>query len=389
MWRWITLGFAALAIVIIGFSLADSAVDAPVTASAVLGVVDTTDFTRALTPLDWQFPRDFGAHPEYQTEWWYYTGNLESEDGRRFGYQFTIFRRGISADLPTGESSEWRSTQLYMAHFAVTDAAGGRFLHEERFSRGGAELAGVVVEPIYRTWLESWQVIGLNPEATERRITAAMSSQGGASIDLTLSIVKSPALQGENGDGLSAKSENAGNASHYYSLTRMPTQGTITIGGETFTIEGASWMDHEFSTSALAGDALGWDWFGLQFDDDREMMIGQIRLNDGGRDPGFGGVLVDPDGSTRYLPAESFTITPTGTWTSPHSGGVYPSGFEISVDVGDSAPLRFTVTPLLADQELYGGGIVYWEGSVRISGDVTGYGYVELTGYVDAMTGRF
>lgn len=387
-----TLGVIALAIVLVGFSLVNSTSDAPVTASAVLGAANTdiTGFTRAVTPLAWEFPRDFGAHPDYQTEWWYYTGNLQTDDGRRFGYQFTIFRRGIAPEFPTSADSEWRSTQLYMAHFAITDAAGGRFLHEERFARGGAELAGAVVEPIYRTWLEGWQVIGLNAEATERQITAAMTStEEGAALDLILSIVKPPALQGENGDGLSAKSSDEGNASHYYSLTRMPTRGTITIDGETFTVSGTSWMDHEFSTSALGGDALGWDWFGLQFDDDREMMLGQIRLNDGGRDPNFGGLLVNPDGSTRYLPADSFTLTPTGTWTSPHSGGVYPSGFEVSVNIGEAEPLRFTLTPLLADQELHGGGIVYWEGSVRISGDVTGYGYVELTGYVDAMTGRF
>ncbi len=387
-----TLGVIALAIVLVGFSLVNSTGDAPVTASAVLGAANTdiTGFTRAVTPLAWEFPRDFGAHPDYQTEWWYYTGNLQTDDGRRFGYQFTIFRRGIAPEFPTSADSEWRSTQLYMAHFAITDAAGARFLHEERFARSGAELAGAVVEPTYRTWLEGWQVIGLNAEATERQITAAMTStEEGAALDLILSIVKPPALQGENGDGLSAKSSDEGNASHYYSLTRMPTRGTITIDGETFTVSGSSWMDHEFSTSALGSDALGWDWFGLQFDDDREMMLGQIRLNDGGRDPNFGGLLVNPDGSTRYLPADSFTLTPTGTWTSPHSGGVYPSGFEVSVNIGEAEPLWFTLTPLLADQELHGGGIVYWEGSVRISGDVTGYGYVELTGYVDAMTGRF
>ncbi len=392
MWRWITLGVVVLATVLVGFSLAGSTADSPVTASAVLGAasMDATGFTRAITPLAWEFPRDFGAHPDYQTEWWYYTGNLQTDDGQRFGYQFTIFRRGITPEFATSAESEWRSTQLYMAHFAITDAADGRFFHEERFARGGAELAGAVVEPTYRTWLEGWQVIGLNTDATERQITAAMTSnEDGAAIDLTLSIVKPLALQGENGDGLSAKSEEAGNASHYYSLTRMPTRGTITIGGETFAVSGASWMDHEFSTSALGGDALGWDWFGLQFDDNREMMIGQIRLNDGGRDPNFGGLLVYPDGTTRYLRADSFTLTPTGTWTSPHSGGVYPSGFDVSVDVGEAQPLRFTVTPVLADQELYGGGIVYWEGSVQISGDVSGYGYVELTGYVDAMTGRF
>lgn len=387
MARILILGVIALAVVVFGFSLIEVS-SGDVTASAILidTAGDTSGFERAVEARNWQFPRDFGSHPGFQTEWWYYTGNLQAENGRRFGYQFTIFRRAI---LPPNENnntgSEWRSDQLYMAHFGLSDVGGERFFHEERFSRGGAELAGATIDPLYRVWLEDWQVVALDETAETTRITARMAD--GAALNLTLQQVKPPALHGE--DGLSAKSGEAGNASYYYSLSRLLTEGSITIGDETFTVSGTTWKDHEFSTSALGANALGWDWFGLQFDDNRELMVGQIRLAGGGRDPNFGGLLINPDGSTRYLPSNAFTIEALDTWTSPHTGAVYPSGWLITVDTGEAEPLRLTATPQLLDQELHGGGIAYWEGTVRLEGDVTGYGYAELTGYVDAMTGRF
>jgi predicted secreted hydrolase len=346
--------------------------------------VNTAGYARADAPRDWQFPADFGPHPEFQTEWWYYTGSLAADDGRRFGFQFTVFRRAIAPEA-AASGSEWRSNQVYMAHFTVSDIEGERFYHAERYSRDGAGLAGAEAAP-YRVWLEDWQVTALDDDA---RLTAIRASDDGYAVDLRLEQIKPPALQGQG--GLSPKSADTGNASYYYSLSRLLTTGTITVGGETFTVTGTSWKDHEFSTSALGTDALGWDWFGLQFDDNRELMIGQIRLVDGGREPAFGGLLIAADGSTRYLPADAFTITATDTWASPHTGAVYPSGWTVTVEGAgaDGGPLRFTVTPLLRDQELHGGGIAYWEGAVQLSGDVTGYGYAELTGYADSITGRF
>ncbi|NDJ74997.1 MAG: carotenoid 1,2-hydratase [Chloroflexi bacterium] len=345
--------------------------------------VDLSQFERAIGPYDWQFPADHGPHPTFQTEWWYYTGNLADDSGRRFGYQFTIFRRNID---PAGveSESEWRTNQLYLAHFTVTDVAGNQFFHDQRLSRGAAGLAGATTDPVYRVWLENWEITALNDNATQTQITAATDS---AAIDLTLEQVKPPALQGDS--GLSAKSAEVGNASYYYSLSRLLTNGTITINGQAFTISGASWMDHEFSTSALGLDAQGWDWFGLHLDDNRELMLGQIRLVNGGIEPAFGGLLVRPDGSTFTLESSDLTIMPSGTWTSPHTQITYPAGWEITVDIGEAEPLRLAVTPLIDDQELNGEGIVYWEGAVRIAGDAAGYGYAELTGYQDAMRGRF
>ncbi len=385
MWRLFIAGVIILGVVIFGFSLIDSSAGSEVGASALIVDTggDTSGYARALEPLDWQFPRDFGAHPDYQTEWWYYTGNLSDQSGRRFGYQFTVFRRAITPTSAVG-GSEWRSNQLYMAHFAVTDVAGERFYHDERFSRGSAGLAGAESDPTYRVWLEGWQVIGTNADATQTRITAATEH---VALDLMLEQVNAPALQGDR--GLSAKSAEPGNASHYYSLTDLISTGTLTIDGETFTVSGTTWKDHEFSTSALGGNARGWDWFGLQFDDNRELMVGQIRLTDSGRDPYFGGLLVNADGSTIYLPADAFAIEATATWTSPHTGATYPAGWRITVTPPGGEPFTFTATPQIADQELHGGGIAYWEGTVRLEGAVTGYGYAELTGYADSMTGRF
>jgi predicted secreted hydrolase len=349
----------------------------PASAASVSG------FSRATKPYAWRFPDDHGPHPEFQTEWWYYTGNVVTDTGRRFGYQFTVFRRAATPERPASDS-EWRTNQLYMAHFTVTDVEDERFFQAQRFSRGAAGLAGATSEPRYRAWLEDWEIFALDAQARHTAITAA---SGEVRIQLELEQVKPPALNGDR--GLSQKSDYPGNASYYYSLSRLATHGTVTIEGETFAVSGTSWMDHEFSTSALSAGAQGWDWFGLQFDDGRELMVGQIRLVGGGIEPAFGGLLILPDGSTRLLDSSDFSIEPAGSWTSPHTGTTYPAGWAITVMTGDPTPLTLTVTPLVADQELIEGAIIYWEGAVRVTGDATGYGYAELTGYESAMRQRF
>ncbi len=385
MWRWIALALVAIAMVVFGFSLIDSSGGDSVSASAQFAGVssDTSGYARAIDTYNWNFPNDFGAHPDFQTEWWYYTGNLADENGRRFGFQFTIFRRALTPETAETES-EWRTGQVYLAHFTVSDIEGGQFHHAQRFSRGGAGLAGATVDPRYHVWLENWNILAQDDEASQTTITADASD---FAVNLSLQQTKPPALQGDN--GLSPKSSEAGNASYYYSLTRLLTEGTITIDGQMYSVSGTTWKDHEFSTSALGSKAQGWDWFGLQLDDDRELMLGQIRLQDGGLEPAFGGLLVNADGSSRYLKHDDFTITSTATWTSPHTGATYPASWDMSINTGDADPLHITLTPLLADQELTGGGTDYWEGAVQISGDQTGYGYAELTGYVQPMANRF
>lgn len=388
MLRLIVILFAAIAIFAGGYWLLrdDSAEDITVNTSLLNLQTDLAGFARAVELYDWNFPADHAAHPQFQTEWWYYTGNLQDEDGRHFGFQFTVFRRAITPDINLTDS-EWRSNQYYMAHFTISDIAEERFLHDQIFSRSGADLAGAVYDgEDLRLWVENWEVRSTDAAVTEFVLQA--ESIFGFGVDLSLSQAGEPALQGANTDGLSAKGQNAGEASYYYSLPRLITEGEITIEGETFSVSGNSWMDHEFSSGALTENTQGWDWFGLQFEDGREMMIGHVRLGDGSLEPAFGGLLINADGTTQYLPSDSFEISATAEWTSPHSGATYPAGWDIRVDIGEAAPLAFSVTPLMADQELTD-GIIYWEGAVEISGDVSGFGYAELTGYAESMNGRF
>lgn len=340
-------------------------------------------FAEADGVIPLSFPETYGPHPDYQTEWWYYTGNLEDPNGRHFGYQLTIFRRALlPADQRNERSSDWAADQIYFAHFTLTDVEGEEFYHFERFSRGAAGLAGAQAEP-YQVWLENWQIVEVEPG-----IYQLTAQQDQVSISITLEDQKGPVLQGEQ--GYSQKGAEPGNASYYYSQTRLVSEGSIQIGDQSFKVSGLSWKDHEFSTSALAGEQVGWDWFSLQLDSDTEMMLFQIRKEDGTIDPNAAGLLVDPDGNTTQLRLEDFTITATGTWESPHSGAIYPSGWQIEIP---ALNLSLTLRPYLEDQELLT-SVIYWEGAVSIVGEingeqVSGDGYVELTGYAHSMEGGF
>ena len=390
MGRMSVVGLVVLAILGYGISLIDmGGVDATdeVAASLLLefDAEDLTGYQSASGPREWDFPADFGPHPGFGTEWWYYTGNLDSEDGRHFGYQFTLFRRSIAPATPAGDS-EWRSDQVYMGHFTVSDVAGGRFHHDQRYSRDGAGLAGATSDPRLHIWLEDLDMQALNDEATRLRLRASME---GAAIDFTLEHTKPPRLRGI--EGYSQKGVEAHQASYYYSIPRLATQGTLTLGGERIEVQGESWMDHEFFTQYLTAEVVGWDWFALLFDDGRELSLGWLRLKDGGQryygGDGAAAFLVAADGSTSQIAPQDFHIEATDTWTSPHSGASYPSGWR--VQLGGEQPLDFTLRPLLLDQELHESDIVYWEGAVEVAGDVAGYGYAELTGYHNPMGSDF
>ena len=390
MGRLAVVGLVVLGILGYGISLIDMGgvgADDEVAASLLLELdeEDLAGYLSATGPREWNFPTDFGPHPGFGTEWWYYTGNLDSEDGRHFGYQFTLFRRSITSEARAGDS-EWRSDQVYMGHFTVSDVAGGRFLHDQRYSRDGAGLAGATSDPRLHIWLEDLDMQALNEEATRLRLRAGME---GAAIDFTLEHTKPPRLRGI--EGYSQKGEEAHQASYYYSIPRLATQGTLTLGGEHIAVQGESWMDHEFFTQYLTADVVGWDWFALLFDDGRELSLGWLRLKDGGqRYYGGGGsaaFLVAADGSTSQIAPQDFQVEATGNWTSPHSGASYPSGWRVRLD--GAQPLDFTLRPLLLDQELHESDIVYWEGAVEVAGDVAGYGYAELTGYHRPMGSNF
>lgn len=330
-------------------------------------------FARVTAPRPFSFPADHGPHPEYKTEWWYYTGNLDTADGRHFGFQLTFFRSGLRA-APAARASRWATHNVYMAHFVLTDVSGARFFAVDRFSRDGMDLAGAQADP-FRVWLGDWQAAG--DPATGTRLRAA---QGEIAIDLVARSDKPPVLQGDR--GYSRKSAQPGAASYYYSLTRMATRGTLSIAGATFEVSGLAWLDREWSTSVLAPEQVGWDWFALQLDDGAELMAFQIRLRDGGIEPLSHGALVAPDGRSRTLRREQIQIAVLDHWTSPHTGTRYPSRWRLRVP---DQQLDLTIEPWLNDQELRV-SFVYWEGAVRIQGThagrpVSGVGYVELTGY--------
>jgi predicted secreted hydrolase len=380
-------GALALAAGAVGFALLpEGAVMAPrggVEATlAVTRVLEGGDgFARALAPRPFAFPEDHGPHPEFRTEWWYYTGNLRTPAGRHFGFQLTFFRIGLAPppSAPSGaavRASAWATRELLLAHFALTDTAGVRFHATSRTSRQALGLAGAQARP-FRVWLEGWSAEGEGPAGLPMRLRAA---DGEVAIDLRLSTAKPTVLQGDR--GLSRKGPEPGNASYYYSFTRMPARGSVRVGAETFPVVGHAWMDREWSTSALGPDLTGWDWFALQLDDGRDVMFYLLRRRNGSADALSAGTLVALDGTTRPLSATDATIEVLQHWQSPRSGVRYPSRWRVTVP---SADLRLEVVPRLADQELIV-GTRYWEGAVTIQGTaagrpIAGAGYVELVGY--------
>jgi len=328
-------------------------------------------------------PRDHASHPDFRIEWWYYTGNVAARDGRLFGYQLTFFRVGV--DPAPVNPSAWAVRDLYMAHLAITDVRAGRHAWAERFSRAGVGWAGAASDR-FRVWNEGWEA-GLDAEERHRLRAEA----GDLGLDLRLEPGKPMVSHGER--GFSRKGGEPGNASHYYSLTRMPTSGRLRIGGEAYEVRGLSWMDHEFGTSFLEPGQAGWDWFSLQFEDGRDLMLFRMRRADGSLDPHSSGTLVDAAGRVTTLPAGAMRFVPGRTWRSPASGAAYPVEWRIEVPAHD-AVLEIT-TPVDA-QELRteaSTGVTYWEGTLEVRGRldgraVRGRGYLEMTGYTGRPMGE-
>jgi len=337
---------------------------------------------------DWRFadssfvvelPRDHAAHPDYRIEWWYYTGHVEAEGGRQFGYQLTFFRYGV--DKTPSNPSRWAVRDLYLAHVAVSDLTGRRHLHADRLNRAGAGWAGAASDR-YEVWNEDWRVV--RTEHGRHRLSAATAD---FAFELELDEGKGAVLNGIA--GYSRKGASEGNASHYYSLTRMPTRGTITLDGVTHEVEGASWMDHEFGSSFLEEDQAGWDWLSIQLDEDVELMVYQLRKRDGSRDPHSSGTFVGRDGTSTRLQASDYALTPGRTWRSPGSGATYPVEWRVEVP---SLQLTLDVHAAFDAQEMRTEEtttVTYWEGAIEVKGTragrpISGRGYLEMTGY----TGR-
>ncbi len=345
----------------------------------------TSAFVPARPGWKYVFPRDHAAHPAFKTEWWYYTGHLKAGDGRTFGYQLTFFRVGVPPGAPRGpKASRWRASDVHLAHFAVTDVGRSAFKFHERLQRGGVGLAWALpdrYEVVNGTW-------SARLDGTTHRLTAR---GGGEAIDLALTSLKPPVLHGH--DGVSRKSACPSCTSHYYSLTRLRTRGTLTVDGARVPVEGLTWMDHEYGSNQLGDDLAGWDWFSVQLDDGSELMLYQLRQADGLPVPESSGTFVRPDGTWTHLPLDAFTLVPTDTWTSPHSRARYPMGWEVEVP---RERLTIRIMPALEDQELRTGASTnetYWEGAARVAGTragrpVRGDGYVEMTGYAGRFKAR-
>jgi predicted secreted hydrolase len=332
-----------------------------------------SDYKLALPGYHYQFPRDHFDHPDYQTEWWYYTGNLKSADGHRFGFELTFFRQAIARDA---NQSDWHIHDLYMAHLALSDLDGHRFYHDERLNRAGPGIAGVD-QSTGTIWNGNWQV-----QLTEARQTLRGLGEN-FEIQLNLAPAKPPVIHGR--DGISQKAAGAGHASHYISFTRLLTSGSIQLNGAKYTVEGTSWMDHEFFSESVDTNQRGWDWLSLQFDDNTELMLYRLRHKDGSVDPYSSGSYIDAQGHCLFLAAADFILIPAGrTWTSERTSGTYPIQWHIAIP---KLGLEVDIATVLANQELPGGiGPSYWEGAINIagrggSGPLRGVGYLEMTGY--------
>lgn len=341
-------------------------------------------FEKAQPGYVFDFPRDHGSHPDYLIEWWYFTGNLTSDDGAPYGYELTFFRRGIDNAQADENPSKWVVRDIYLAHFAITDIEGKTFYYDEKMSRAALGKAGAKEDDM-RVWIDRWSA---TRDGETMRLSAGDEQWR---LDLTLRPLKPLVIQGEG--GISKKGEEAGAASHYYSFTRLQTEGTLVVNGEKTAVSGLSWMDHEFGSALLGEAQVGWDWFSIQLDDGSEYMFYQIREKDGKKAPVSGGTAVSPGGAKRHLAANDFRLSPQAFWKSPGTGANYPLTWEIAVP---SEGLRLKAKPALEDQELVtdkSTRVIYWEGASIFTGEkaghpVRGKGYIELTGYTGRLSSK-
>ncbi len=329
------------------------------------------------------FQEDHANHELFKTEWWYYTGHLRAEDESIYGYQLTFFRTAL--DLKDSvQNSPWQVNDLYMAHFCISDINHQSFVAKHRIRRSGLGSAGSENKQ-FKVWNQNWSA-----EKKGSTYTLKAKDQD-YSIDLELSELKPPVIQGI--DGISRKASAPGCASHYYSITRLDTKGTISVGGKKLKVSGQSWMDHEFGSNQLTPDQVGWDWFSIQLDDNRELMFYLMRLKTGGYDPVSSGTIIDCKGNSKHLSLKDFSITQTGSWQSKKTQAIYPSCWKVLVY---SEKIELFIKPKMKNQELEkgdGNPVSYWEGACAVSGTdknkpIKGQSYVELTGYAEQFKER-
>ncbi len=369
---WFLVGLSLMAALLAGCS------EPPAVSSLqqTLGGEPDPGFARATQPRPFSFPEDHGAHPDYQTEWWYFTGHLAADsraqsDPAQFGYQLTFFRQALVPDGPT-DANDWSASQLYLAHFAISDLQGQRFYQAQRLTRGSAGLASAALNQM-AVEVEDWQV---RWQGDQIELSAASGQIG-----LALTLTPQSAVVPHGDRGLSRKGPGPGNASYYYSIPELASSGDLRVGGQSYRVSGSSWLDREWSTSVLTEGQAGWDWFSLNLGSGGYLMLFQLRDSEGNPDAFSAGTLVDGQ-QVIALGPKDFTLQPGRTWRSPHSGANYPLSWQISLpDRG----LELTVMPLLEDQEI-NQNFRYWEGAISAEGQwrsqkITAQGYLEMTGY--------
>lgn len=337
-------------------------------------------YRTAVPGYHFEFPRDYFDHPDFQTEWWYYTGNLKSANGHRFGFELTFFRQAVSRD--SARVATWDVNDIYLTHLALSDLDGQKFYHSERMNRAGPGIAGASAATA-RIWNGNWQI---QWDGSDQKLQAIDPK---FQLHLTLHPEKSPVIHGEN--GVSQKSEGAGHASYYISLTRLTANGQLEVNGEQLEVSGLAWMDHEFFTHQLEPDQVGWDWLSLQLGDNTELMLFRIRRKDGSLDPFSSGTYVDGPGKSTHLRAGDFIVQPLAqSWTSPATHANYPIAWKIVIP---KLEIELEAHTSLAAQELTGKTNIapsYWEGAITLGGrrgnmPLGGVGYLEMTGYDRAV----
>ena len=321
-----------------------------------------------------QFPRDFGAHPDYRSEWWYATGWLDTPDGKPLGFQVTFFRSRTDTD--PANPSAFAPKQLIIGHAALSDPADGRLLHDQRSAREGFGLAWAKTGDT-DVKLEDWR---MQRGADGRYRVSVHGSQ--LAFELQLAPTQPVLAQGEA--GFSRKGPGLEHASYYYSEPQLQVAGTVTRAGKAVQVKGTAWLDHEWSSQVLETNAAGWDWTGINLDDGGALMAFQIRGKDGTKLWAHATLRDGAGKLTQYAP-EQVSFTPQTLWRSPRTGASYPVAATLA-----TGSARWRLTPLQPDQELdsrRSTGAVYWEGAVTVERDGRrlGRGYLELTGYVDPI----
>ncbi len=344
------------------------------------------EWRQAVGPWKWVFPRDHGSHPDFRTEWWYFTGNLADPSGKDFGYQLTFFRQGVLFENKDPRNP-WSIRDLYLGHFTLTDGSAGQFWYAERLSRKGPGFSGAGEEGM-DVWLLNWSA-----KMEGRRIKLEAHHQG---MELSLELTPRKPLVFHGQNGLSQKGPKEGQASYYFSYTNLETRGAIRTprSPSHIQVKGTSWFDHEFGSNQLTSDQVGWDWFSLHLSDGQDLMIYFLRRKDGSVEPSSSGTLISQSGLATHLKLSDIRVEVLDYWKSSKSGGKYPSRWRIKIPF---AKIEMEIASLVVSQELItegSAGVVYWEGAVAgkgssATGNITCEGYVELTGYAGSLGGLF